>query len=299
MQPQRSQPRIGVVLQLFAIVLVLAGAFAYKDLADQYALATYHPRPDVAAIGSRLGLTDKARATLYRADPQIDDKTAFNKDCDTRPHELELGCYFRAHIYVLKIDNQPLAGEMDVVMAHELLHAAWVKMTASERQVLTSQLESAYASVATDDLKQRKAGYAKTEPGEEANELHSILGTEFANLPPTLEAHYAKYFTQRSSIVATHTAYQNVFDSRRAELEKELGEIRAEKAQLSVLNRQLETYRAAGQIQLYNSLVPRQNRMVDEINRRIAVYRSGVDEYNALSASLDSQQITDTEPTAQ
>jgi hypothetical protein len=45
--------------------------------------------------------------------------------------------------------------------------------------------------------------------------------------------------------------------------------------------------------------VPQQNDLVDDINKRIATYKDGVDEYNALSKSLDSQEITDTETTAQ
>ena len=155
-----------------------------------------------------------------------------------------------------------------------------------------------YASSTDQDLRARMAGYAQSEPGEETNELHSILGTETASLPPALEAHYAKCFSDRSKIVAAHAAYQSVFNDRRTELEDELAEIRSEKGQLAVLNRQLEDYRAAGQIDAYNSLVPRQNNMVDEINSQIETYRQGVDEYNALSKSLDSQEITDTEPTA-
>jgi uncharacterized protein YoxC len=83
------------------------------------------------------------------------------------------------------------------------------------------------------------------------------------------------------------------------ELENELAGIRAQKAQLTLMNRQLEAYKAAGQIASYNALVPRQNKLVDDINARIAAYRQGVDEYNGLSLSLDSQQITDTESAAQ
>jgi hypothetical protein len=45
--------------------------------------------------------------------------------------------------------------------------------------------------------------------------------------------------------------------------------------------------------------VPQQNRLVDTINRQIEAYQKGVDEYNGLSKSLDSQQITDTETAAQ
>jgi hypothetical protein len=39
--------------------------------------------------------------------------------------------------------------------------------------------------------------------------------------------------------------------------------------------------------------------LVDDINHRIEAYRQGVDEYNELSKSLDSREITDTETSAQ
>jgi hypothetical protein len=274
-------------------------AVNYQAILDQYALATFKPSSEVASIESRLELTTKAKALLYRSKPQIDSKTAFNSDCETRPHELELGCYYHQQIFVLKIDNVSLEPEMDVVTAHELLHAAWNTMSAGERQHLSTELQRVYTQVATDDLRERMTGYTQSEPGEEMNELHSILGTEFANLSPTLETHYAKYFAQRSVIVAAHAAYSAVFNDRRTELESELATIRNLKGQLGVLNQQMESYKSGGQIDRYNALVPRQNRMVDDINRRIEEYRQGVDEYNALSKSLDSREITDTETAAQ
>jgi hypothetical protein len=300
MQSKASSHRpIRAAVQLGLAGLFVVGAFNYQAILDQYALATFRPSDGVAAIEVRLALTPKARAVFYRAQPRLDAKAEFNQDCQTQPHELELGCYFRSHIYVLKIDNQSLVSEMDVVAAHELLHAVWSGLGSGERQRLGGELERVYRQVADGELKQRMAGYATSEPGEEANELHSILGTEYTNLSPMLEDHYAKYFTQRSQIVAAHTAYQGVFNSRRVELESELAKIRALKGQLGVLNRQLETYKGNGQIERYNALVPQQNALVDDINRRIETYRQGVDEYNALSKSLDSRQITDTETVAQ
>jgi hypothetical protein len=278
---------------------VAVAAINYQTILDQYALATFHPSAPLAAIEGRLTLTTKARATFYRAKPQIDTKADFNRDCDTQPHELELGCYFHQRVYVLQIDNQSLTSEMDVVTAHELLHAVWSTMSLSDRKRFGDELERVYHQGADDDLRERMAGYAKSEPGEEENELHSILGTEVAKLSPMLEEHYARYFANRSVIVAAHAAYTSVFNSRRVELESELATIRSLKGQLGVLNRQLETYRANGQIDLYNSLVPRQNNLVDDINRRIELYRQGVEEYNALSKSLDSSEITDTETSAQ
>jgi hypothetical protein len=278
---------------------MIIGALNYEPLMDYYALSTYHPSVQLAGFESRIGLTTAARATLYRSQPQFDGKTNFNADCDTRPHELELGCYYRGRIYVLQIDNPTLASEMDVVSAHELLHAEWTKMSAGERASLSTELERVYATISNADLRSRMASYATSEPGEEANELHSILGTEYASLSPVLEAHYAKYFDNRAQIVSAHAAYQAVFDTQRAELETELSSIRADKGRLSVMNRQLDAYRAGGQIQAYNALVPQQNKLVDDINSRIASYQVKVDEYNALSKSLDSQAITDTETLAQ
>jgi hypothetical protein len=283
-------------LGLLAVMVLLA--LNWNTLQDQYALATFHPAGDMASIEAQIGLTPKARAMFYRSSPRVDSKTTFNADCNTQPHELELGCYYRGRIYVLHIDNASLAPEMEVVTAHELLHAAWSRMSAADRAHYGKELEDYYESLHDKDLTARMQGYAQSEPGEQDNELHSILGTEYAGLPPDLEAHYAQYFATRGQIVAAHATYLAVFNTRRAELEHELAAIRSEKGSLAVLNQQLASYRAAGNISAYNALVPRQNRLVDDINGRIATYRQAVDEFNALSRSLDSQEITDTEVAA-
>lgn len=283
--------------ELIIIGMLLVAALNYQALLDQYALIRYHPSQAMASVEGRLDLTSQAKGVFARAKAQIDSKTAFNTDCDPAQGELELGCYYHGRMYTLQIDNDSLAPEMDVVSAHELLHAEWARMSASDRTKLGAELERVYNALNDSDLKARMAGYAKSEPGQEDNELHSILGTEFANLSPTLEQHYSEYFLNRAQIVAAHAQYQNVFNSRHDELTNELATIRQLKANLTVLNSRMSSYQAAGQIEQYNALVPQQNQLVDTINSRIDTYRSGVDEYNALSQTLDSQQITDTEST--
>jgi hypothetical protein len=295
----RKPSLIKTVSELLVIGLLVVAALNYQFFLDRYALATFRPSPAVAAIEPRLGLTEAGRAMFYRAQPEVNDKASFNRNCETGRGELELGCYYRGRIYILQIANSSLAPEMDVVAAHELLHAAWTRLTGKQRDELTRQLQQVYAGLNDADLRARMADYAKSEPGQEGNELHSILATEQRQLPAGLEQHYRQYFTDRTRIVAAHAAYEGVFSSRRAELEQELATIRGLKGQLAVVNRQLESYRAVGQIDQYNALVPRQNRLVDEINTRIDRYQVGVDEYNALSRSLDSQQITDTEASVQ
>src|SRR6266403_1153877 len=165
MQPKASPHHpFRAAVQLGLAGLFVVGALNYQAILDQYALVTFRPGTGVAAIEARLALTPKARAVFYRAQPQLDAKAEFNQDCQTQPHELELGCYFRSRIYILKIDNQSLASEMDVVTAHELLHAVWSGLGARERQRLGDELERVYKQVADDELKQRMAGYATSEP---------------------------------------------------------------------------------------------------------------------------------------
>ncbi len=296
---QQRLPRIWTIIQLAVLALLVAVALNYQTLLDDYALATFHPTPQVAAIEAKLDLTSEAKGIFYRAKPQIDSKAEFNKDCETKPQELELGCYYQGRIYVMQISNASLAPEMEVVMAHELLHAAWARLSASEQAKLGKQLEQVYGQLHDASLQQRMAGYAKSEPGEQNNELHSILGTEYGGLPAGLETHYAQYFTDRLAIVDAHAAYKNVFDSQLAELKSEYNQIESEKKQLSTLDSDLQVYRGEGQIALYNSLVPRQNSMVDDINNRIAEYNQLKDAYNALAESLSSQQVTDTATNAQ
>lgn len=284
-----------VLIQIALVAGVIFAIYNYQAILDRYALLTYKPTAAVSKIVSEISLTDYARSILYRSNPKIDTKAEFNADCETKVGDLELGCYYHKRIFVLSIDNPSLAPEMDVVMAHELLHAGWDRLSATERKELSVELEAFYAGLNDPDLKARMASYAKSEPGEQANELHSILGTEQVTLTPKLEEYYKRYFADRQVIVAAHTKYTEVFESQRRALGSELTTIRTLKSQLNSVNNQMENYKSTGRISQYNALVPKQNQLVDDINTRIDAYQKGVDAYNALSRILDSQQITDTE----
>lgn len=281
-----------LVVQLIVLGVLLTAIYKFQFLIDQYALATFRPTAEVQGIIDRLKLTSEAKGILARTQPEINSKADFNANCQTNMGDLELGCYTRGRIYVLRIENPDLAPEMDVVMAHELLHAAYDRLGKRDQARINASLQTAYAKITDEDLRERMASYARTEPGEENNELHSILGTEFGGLSADLEGHYRTYFDDRSVIVAAQQAYQNVFTSRRQQLERELGVIRSLKLQLTTLNRRMEGLKASNSIAAYNALVPQQNQLVDNINARIKTYQQGVDEYNALSKALDSQQIT-------
>ena len=69
--------------------------------------------------------------------------------------------------------------------------------------------------------------YAEHEPGQRLNELHSILGTEVADLSPALEAHYAQYLGDRAAVVALHEQSSAVFREQQARAQALVAEIEA------------------------------------------------------------------------
>lgn len=281
-------------LQLGLLGGLVAVGLNTQNIEDQIALYSFTPSADLAPVISGLGLTASAKAILYRAQPKLDDKAAFNADCQTSQGELELGCFYRGRIFILRIVNPSLAPEMTAVLAHELLHAEWARLSGHDQQSLGAELTGVYSGLHDTGLSQRMASYAQSEPGEKNNELHSILGTELVTLTPSLEAEYSKLFTDRNVIVKAHEQYQGVFDQRRNQLNAELAQIQGLKSAVAQVNGTLAADKAGGRYSDYNALIPRQNSLVDQVNTMIGDYQTGVTEYNALSKSLDSTQLDPT-----
>src|SRR5690348_14505692 len=94
--------------QLLVLAVVTFAGLNYQFFLDQYALATFKPAADVASIENTLSLTDQGRALFYRARPRIDEKAGFNVDCETSQGVLELGCFYRDQIYILRIEDPRL-----------------------------------------------------------------------------------------------------------------------------------------------------------------------------------------------
>ncbi len=284
-----------VLADLFLLLVcgtLIYGLANYQNLADRLALATYKPSAEISGFVGRTTMTERAKAMFYRNNPRIDDKTTFNTDCDVQGQVLEIGCFTGRRIYILNITNPELTSNMDVTAAHELLHAAYARLSASEKTQINQQLETAFVALNNKDLNDLIAKYDQSEPGQRDNELHSLLGTQYANLSPELEAHYRQYFSNRSAIVAAYNRSQSAFASREADLNARLVKINIDKASLSALNTQMDTLLRAGRVSDYNALVPRQNALVQSLKSEINAYNELVDEYNKLGQSLNSQQIS-------
>jgi DNA repair ATPase RecN len=163
----------------------------------------------------------------------------------------------------LELPRDELKSEMTVTAAHEMLHAALARLPSGEWQDLRRELEEQYRELNDPELADYLKSYS--DPESRLAELHAVFGTEYRGLSPELEAHYRRYFRDRSSVLAAHERFEAVFDSLQAELV-------GLEAQIKDLERRMKAYEAAGDFRSYNSLVNPINTLIRRYNQKVAEY---------------------------
>lgn len=288
-----------------------------QNVIDQFMVWQYKPTTDVALLAQRSEMNDRGVFLFYASHPEIEGTQRFNKVCDRKEEGTAvLGCYNGRNIFIYDVKDERLDGIHEVTAAHEMLHAAYQRLSENERKKVDELVEAEYAKLEnTADYKERMAFYARTEPGERDNELHSVIGTEIRDISPELEQHYKTYFRDRSKVVGFHEAYQEVFTKldREAktlfdELEKLGKQITAASKKynddVSALNKDIQLFnnRATdGSIKTqaqFNSeragLVARANSLSsqrDAINNDLAMYEAKRKDYNEIAN--ESKQLID------
>lgn len=237
----------GVVarLVLTALLLVLSVVvwMNRQYIADSVQFWQYEPTPAIESIVKRTALSDGGQFMLYASHPTLDGSQTFNKYCGRKEqHAAILGCYTNNRIYLFNITDQRLDGIREVTAAHEMLHAVYVRMSDSDKERIGTLLEKEYQRLAANkEYQERMAFYARTQPGERQNELHSIIGTEIRDIDPALEAHYTKYFTDRKKVVSLHDGYSQVFrdyENKANELRSQIDDTK------NLLERRISEYEA-------------------------------------------------------
>lgn len=202
-----------------AVVLCLA---VYAILQSSWLLDTlkgfgYEPDAKVAGIETDLELTREGRRIFAATRPTVEGSAEFNEHCDSHDVEVSLlGCYTDGRIYIYEIELAQLASANKVTAAHELLHAAWERMSKSERHAVSAMLEQIYQEQQEwfDDELDVYNGDDKLE------EIYARAGTKLQDLPEELEEHYAKYFRNRAKIVQFYQDYEAPFLALRLEMEE-------------------------------------------------------------------------------
>jgi hypothetical protein len=299
-----SWPLLIVLLVLCAVAGVLI--LNEQNILDWWALRSYTAPTEISELATQDTMTAYARKIFYVNHPDIDAKAPFNVKCpnDGGEQTIVLGCYHsnQAGIFLLSVNDPRLNGVEQVTAAHEMLHAAYDRLSSGEKKKVDAMLLNYY----NHDLHDPRiiatiAAYRRTEPHNVVNEMHSVFGTEIANLPPALGKYYTRYFTNREQIADYAAQYQAAFTSRQTAVNTDDSQLSSLKTQIDDSENDLKNMQAkigsqqsqliaerSSDIGAYNAGVPTYNEQVNAYNNQISSTQSLIAEYNQLVASRNS-----------
>lgn len=305
-----------VELGILAGLLILIGALIANQQAirDWLKLHDYRAPASVSQLASEDTMTAEAQHLFYVNHPDITNGSAFSQHCPSGSEKtVVLGCYVGddAGIYIYAVTDPRLSGVEQVTAAHEMLHAAYRRLSTTERNKVDAMLLDYYQHDLTDQrIKDTIAAYRKSEPHDVVNEMHSVFGTEIANLPAPLEQYYRQYFTDRARVTAYTAQYQAEFTSRqqavavydtqlaglKAQIDADQAQLDQRLSALNAQNQQLQTERSSGDVAAYNSGVAGYNASADAYNNLLATTKDLINQYNDIvtkrnAVALEEQQL--------
>jgi uncharacterized protein YukE len=295
---------VGGLAALTVIILLILGIFNMQAVEDWLRLRNYSPPGAITKLAKADTMTDQAKHDFYVTHPELlNDNTSFRQSCPGFEQTIVLGCYhsgFNSSIYIYNVQDKRLDGVVEVTAAHEMLHSAYDRLGPKDKQHINALLNDFYANDLHDQRVQDTIdSYKKTEPDDVLNEMHSIFGTEIANLSGELETYYSRYFNDRSQVADFADNYASEFSSRSEKIkqyEKDLGslketienqeaELDSQLSQIKSERQRMNQLRASGQGEEYNAAVPGFNAMVNDYNSGIGELQADISHYNQLVAA--------------
>ncbi len=284
---------------LILLVLVGGGLALWLNMyliTDQIKLAFYSPSDIVESLATNSGMSDYGRRLFYVSDPQVMMEAQFDERCVFGELGLVLGCYDGANIYILDVQEDRLEPVEPVTAAHEMLHAAYARLSDEKIRELKTLLDKQSSESTSARIEEEIASY-KNDPNTDIyNEMHSLYGSEYGDLIPELEEYYKQYFSDRSIVLKRSKQYEQVFEQLKAkidaydlQLKKIKTTIEQDEATVTSLGEQIDDQRAtmrrleaSNQIDEYNAMVPGFNALVEQHNDLIMKIRQDIKNYNDI-----------------
>jgi len=298
---------------IVSLLIAIGIVSQYQAIHDWIRLVNYDPPAAVVALADDITLTDKSRKLFYVNHPELQDRNTFNTSCSSRGEQtIVLGCYHPVDrgIFLFHVEDDRLMGVDQVTAAHEVLHAAYDRLSDSKQAEIDKLLQNFNDTGSYDErIKIIMASYQKYEPNDVVNEMHSIFATEVAGLPAELEQYYSQYFKDRSKIVRYATDYQTEFTSRQNQVAaydvqlKEMKQaidsnsqsIERQEVAIAGLRDQLDRDRGSDNVEAFNRNVPVYNARIDQYNALINRTKTLISDYNKTVTERNNLalQVTD------
>jgi hypothetical protein len=268
--------------------VIAVGFLQRQAIVDWARLRNYQPSAEVAALVSRTTMDAKAKHIFYVAHPQLSDRDTFSSQCPGGEETIVLGCYVsNLHIYIFNVSDPRLEGVREVTAAHEMLHAAYARLSGKERARIDALTAQTFDSLQDSRVQETIAAYRAKDASVVPDELHSILGTEVRNLPPELETYYKRYFINRSVVVAFSEKYEAVFGERKALEDSYVAQLKQLQDQIDADNAQIKSDEQALQNEFAQLESRRNEADPAQFNTRAAAYNAKVRSFNAQVAAAN------------
>lgn len=293
-------------LVLLFLALPFLVYFKAQALVDWWRLRNYTAPASIASLAAADTMTNYARHVFYVNHPQlISDIPAFRQACNENEKTIVLGCYHsdQEGIDIYSVQDSRLAGIEQVTAAHEMLHAAYDRLSAKDKSYVDGLLQDYYKN----DLRDQRIidtmnSYKQSEPGQLVNEMHSVFGTEIPNLPAPLENYYKRYFANRAAITTFAASYQNEFTSRqntinqddsrlstlKQQITDEQSSLQSQLDQINADRARLDSEKSSGNTEAYNAGVDSFNAEVSAYNAGVVKLKALIDTYNQLVVERNS-----------
>ena len=260
---------------------------------------SFEPTTEIQNLEKALKLSEGAKALFYATQPKIiSDKKIFKSLCLAEDESTEkvgigkdtsiLGCFIpkTESIYIYNPGDSRISGVKENSAAHELLHAAYLKLNNKEKESVDALIEHFFSKSADEKLRQRIVSFSKE---RRLNELHSILGTETLKLPPELELHYSKYFVDRKSVVSFSRSFDNELDNRKTKIKELDNELEIKKAQIESnkkvigeISTEVNAEKSRIESIRGNQEPKKINKAIDEVNTKISKMNKLIRETDVL-----------------
>lgn len=255
------------------------------------------PTAEVVALADRIQLTEAGRELLYSLRPELTDAAAVAEACGGPERRVAasvpdggttpLGCYVRSfagrHIILYDPLDERLAGMVVTTSAHELLHAVYDALPATEQSELDALLEAELARVAVDDPVRLQIDSSVGSHGSSVGtERFAYLGSQVeldGGFAAKLEEVYGRYFLDRHALVQVFRETDAVVPTIIGELDAAWAALAAEEQGNLDARATYESATASHEADLaaYNEEVARYNALPAQEQARWSVTRTAAD----------------------
>lgn len=201
-----------LVLGIIATTIALL-ALNRQAITDWWTSLTFEPGQFAQQLTTDIGLTAEGERIFLMAQPEVVSSEELAQACDVEESSHDSftsGCYtVGGRIWILEPSFEFPKELVVVTAAHEMLHAAWFRFDAGERDRMRELLRSALIALPADHwLLDRMSVYSMDAPEKEYEELFAVMGTEVElDLGTALEGVYARYLTDRKALVERTTYF--------------------------------------------------------------------------------------------